>query len=146
MWRLGGFPYVLENKLIDYQYKLKLKINLLSITNILKSRLIKKIISILSLITITTIAYASKPVTIINPPYELKSSGLSNFDKIVLGTNETHVQFNENYPSSESSNGIGNPNDNTTQSIYFPNCSLIILFNNQVYEYCYEDGYFRGRP
>jgi hypothetical protein len=57
-----------------------------------------------------------------------------------------HVQFNASYPSSEVTNGIGQPNDLTTQSNYFPNCSLIILYQNQVYEYCFEDGYVRGRP
>ena len=57
----------------------------------------KKIISILLLITITTVVFGAKPITIINPPYELKANGISNIDKIILSTNETLVYLRVTY-------------------------------------------------
>lgn len=91
-WRLS---FGLENKHIDYQHTLK--IMLLSITNILKSLLMKKITSILLLIIITTVVFGAKPITIITPPYELKANGISNIDKIIISANETlvylHITF-----------------------------------------------------
>ncbi|MDP4240478.1 MAG: hypothetical protein Q8904_13505 [Bacteroidota bacterium] len=58
----------------------------------------KKITFLLLLfITVSIAVFGAKPLTIINPPYELKKSGLYNVDKIELGTNETlvylHISF-----------------------------------------------------
>ena len=57
----------------------------------------KKITTIWLLLIFATVAYGTKPITLINPPYELKANGISNIDKIILSTNETllylHVTF-----------------------------------------------------
>jgi len=57
----------------------------------------KKITSISLFFIFATVAYGAKPVTLINPPYELKASGISNIDKIALGTNETLVYLHVTY-------------------------------------------------
>ena len=51
---------------------------LLPITNILKSRLMKKIISILLLITITTVVFGAKPITIITLFQVVHNTNMNN--------------------------------------------------------------------
>lgn len=72
-------------------------------------------------------------------PFPVYNQNLGGIDITIYNGNVVQSTFHTHpYWSTE----LFSDPDNNVQSNYFPNSSLIIIYNGSAYEYYYENGYF----